>query len=388
MLGAVLCAQSITITSPNGGERWIKGSSHAITWNARDLPAGTFKITLWRGSTQLGVIATGLPGHRRSFDWTVGNLNGGSAAVGFDYSVKVKLQGKAVADDSDGVFRITRKSFQASPAGGGVAGLQAVPGTIPRQNIQLPPNPDLVPVSVSPVQENLKAGDQVEFSVTVQNKGTVASTRTFGTIHLQTHWAGRTGALGAGVPIPPIPPGENRRFQSEPVTLADNAGVPMGGDFTIWVKVDTEQRNNELSEENNQLKSSMSVQKRCDIFPPVVYGQNVSLPDQPIHIKNISVRKGDKVWVIANIEVPTTYFGNVFTPGKVLAKCTGFPDYIVPEQFVKRTDDGLYTRFRISFYRTWDTAGEKRVEIIADADNQIEEWKEFNNKGLLRVTVH
>ena len=103
-----LSAQTITVGHPNPGEQWQKGSSRDITWTASGISSGQFKITLYRGRTQLGVIATELNISTRSYRWTVGNFTDGSSAPeGEGYSVKVKLMGEPVADFSEGSFEIT-----------------------------------------------------------------------------------------------------------------------------------------------------------------------------------------------------------------------------------------------------------------------------------------
>jgi len=117
MLGAVLCAQSIVVKSPNGGEAWRKGTTHDITWDAAGISAGTFKITLWRGGANLGVIAANLTWDKRSFPWTVGTLAGGAALQGSGYSVKVRLQEQPVSDTSNGTFSITPEIQLANPPG-------------------------------------------------------------------------------------------------------------------------------------------------------------------------------------------------------------------------------------------------------------------------------
>lgn len=98
---------SITVTSPNGGEQWVKGSNRNITWSTSAITAGTYQVTVWRGGSNLGVVATGLPANQHSFPWTVGNLVGGSElSDGTGYTIKVRLQGEDANDFSDRPFEI------------------------------------------------------------------------------------------------------------------------------------------------------------------------------------------------------------------------------------------------------------------------------------------
>ncbi len=106
LLGSFVFAQTITVTSPNGGENWMKGSTHPITWNAAGITSGTFKITLWRGGSNLGVVASGIAASQRSFNWIAGNLESGSAAAGTDYKIRVKLQDRPIFDESQHPFSI------------------------------------------------------------------------------------------------------------------------------------------------------------------------------------------------------------------------------------------------------------------------------------------
>ena len=50
-------AGSITVTSPNGGERWQRGTSHTVTWDYSGSPGSTVKITLLKGGIEVGTIS-------------------------------------------------------------------------------------------------------------------------------------------------------------------------------------------------------------------------------------------------------------------------------------------------------------------------------------------
>src|SRR4029434_4217235 len=58
----------ITLTSPNGGETWVKGTTQTITWT--DNISGNVKIRLRNGSALAAIIATSTPSNG-SFAWTV-----------------------------------------------------------------------------------------------------------------------------------------------------------------------------------------------------------------------------------------------------------------------------------------------------------------------------
>jgi len=107
-LSFLLAAREITVTSPNGGESWVRGEIRNITWTAFGITAGTFQVTVWKGGSSQGVIATGLPVSQRSFNWIVGRLaTGAEVAAGSGYTIKVRLQGEETNDFSDAPFTIT-----------------------------------------------------------------------------------------------------------------------------------------------------------------------------------------------------------------------------------------------------------------------------------------
>ncbi|MDY0298132.1 MAG: hypothetical protein RB296_12530 [Acidobacteriota bacterium] len=118
LAGTLLVAQNVTLTSPNGGESWRKGTHHNITWMSSGIIAGTYQITLWRGGTSLGVVASGVPYTQNAFEWIVGKLvNAADAAAGPGYTIKLRLQGETPNDFSNNTFTIAPAFQQAGPAG-------------------------------------------------------------------------------------------------------------------------------------------------------------------------------------------------------------------------------------------------------------------------------
>ncbi len=110
-----LTAQSITVTSPNGGENLVMGHRYDITWNTTGITSGTYQVTVWRGDSNLGVVATGLPAGQHSFSWTVGDLaRGGEIPAGSGYTIKVRLQGEEANDFSDRPFTIVARAPSAA----------------------------------------------------------------------------------------------------------------------------------------------------------------------------------------------------------------------------------------------------------------------------------
>ncbi len=115
---SVAYSQSITVTSPNGGENWVKGTTHNITWTSSGITSGTFTVRLFDGTTSIGIIQAGIPctDGVHSIPWTVGNLaGGGTASPGSNFKIKVRQASLAPNDFSDAPFTI-------SESGGGPTG--------------------------------------------------------------------------------------------------------------------------------------------------------------------------------------------------------------------------------------------------------------------------
>jgi len=108
-LPGMLAAQgleSISVTSPNGGESWEHGSVQAITWTTQNMNTGSvsLKIELYKGGSFLQTVDNGVINDGVWGGWTIP----ASLEVGSDYKVKiVSLSDAAVNDLSDGDFSIT-----------------------------------------------------------------------------------------------------------------------------------------------------------------------------------------------------------------------------------------------------------------------------------------
>jgi len=90
----------ITVTSPNGGETWIKGTTQTITWT--DNISGNVKIRLLKGTALAAIIAASTA-NNGSFDWTVPT----SLGDGSNYKVEVlSLDDSSIRDRSDRPFTI------------------------------------------------------------------------------------------------------------------------------------------------------------------------------------------------------------------------------------------------------------------------------------------
>lgn len=101
-------AGCLTVKSPNGGEVLNLGFKHDITWTST-CPSGTkVKIILRKGSTRLGLIASGIPATDVKYNWTVGDYQGGTAPEGNDYKVVVKTMDNSHKDSSNNMFSMKK----------------------------------------------------------------------------------------------------------------------------------------------------------------------------------------------------------------------------------------------------------------------------------------
>lgn len=259
---------------------------------------------------------------------------------------------------------------------------------VEKQGIELIKKPDIVVTGVTPVPAELKAGDPVRFNVSFENRGNEVSQRSEGKVHFQTNYAGHHFSGEVKTMLPILSPGQSVTVLSEEGKLLTSYGAPAGGDYTLRMSADTINRIDEQNETNNLLTASMSVQRRLDFTVRDIAGENLDKPGSGIKLKKLSVNKGNRVYLMFEIRACERFFGNIPLPGKVVVKVTGFADWVVPAQFLKRSSDGVDTRYTFTLVRSWTTPGEKRITVHADVDNEVEESIEFNNTGLFIVDVY
>lgn len=114
-----IVATGITVASPNGGENWEPGSTHAISWTYHGNPGAAVKIELLKGGAVTSVLADGAPvgmDGAGSYSWLIPS----SQPAGSDYRIRVSAAGEsACAGASGGDFTIVRTDIDlASPVGG------------------------------------------------------------------------------------------------------------------------------------------------------------------------------------------------------------------------------------------------------------------------------
>jgi frataxin-like iron-binding protein CyaY len=101
--------KTLIVKSPNGGEEWAFDTYKNITWNTFGIK-NKLRILLYKNNKKVGLIKKGiLP--NASCLWKVGTFEGGVAAVGSDYKIKIVEQGGALTDMSDKTFSINNSNY-------------------------------------------------------------------------------------------------------------------------------------------------------------------------------------------------------------------------------------------------------------------------------------
>jgi archaellum component FlaF (FlaF/FlaG flagellin family) len=109
---------SITVTSPNGGEYWVMGSSHAITWTSAGV-SGTVIIDLYKGGSYYSHIDD-IPAVAGTCSWSISSMQ----ISGDDY--KVRIHQGSIGDYSDGNFAIEGYNTLSGRVWKGIYGLENV----------------------------------------------------------------------------------------------------------------------------------------------------------------------------------------------------------------------------------------------------------------------
>jgi hypothetical protein len=99
-------SQSITLTSPNGGESWTLGSTRNITWTVSGSLAGYVRLVLLKDGIWVGDIASGISTAAGTYSWNVGQHSRGTAAASGGYKIRVRHALRAIQDESDNPFTI------------------------------------------------------------------------------------------------------------------------------------------------------------------------------------------------------------------------------------------------------------------------------------------
>lgn len=111
-LSAAAFSQQFVVTSPKGGEKWLSGSQHNITWTFSNIPGNTpVKLLLFRDGTKVGTIAENVAigsNGAGTYLWHAGAYIGGTAS-GDGFQVRIRdMNNQFPYAMSPEIFSITR----------------------------------------------------------------------------------------------------------------------------------------------------------------------------------------------------------------------------------------------------------------------------------------
>jgi len=97
-----IAPEELAVTSPNGGESWVRGTVHGITWVTTGSSNAYVRIELLKGGELRRVIASSAL-NKGTYSWAIP----AALALGVDYSVRVtRTSGFRVGDSSDAYFSV------------------------------------------------------------------------------------------------------------------------------------------------------------------------------------------------------------------------------------------------------------------------------------------
>jgi FtsP/CotA-like multicopper oxidase with cupredoxin domain len=109
-----IVAPALTLTSPNGGESWLPGTTHTITWDGAG--AGPkVKLRLFKDGVFTGYYLTGEIDNNGSRNWKIPN----TLAPGTGYKIEVYTPDYAYSDQSDAPFEIATPVLNLTSPNGG-----------------------------------------------------------------------------------------------------------------------------------------------------------------------------------------------------------------------------------------------------------------------------
>ncbi len=105
-LKAVFTAtRALTVTSPDGGESWARGTTHTITWTSTGSLGAYVKIELLNGGIVNRIIASGTA-NDGSYSWRISSTQ----TIGTNYKIRIKSTAySSITDSSNSNFAIARR---------------------------------------------------------------------------------------------------------------------------------------------------------------------------------------------------------------------------------------------------------------------------------------
>ena len=110
-----LITPTITVISPNGGQSWVRGTTHAIKWTSTGSPGAYVKIELLKSGIVNKIIASSTA-NDGSYSWTISSTQ----TLGTDYKIRITSTSKpSITDSSNSNFAIVRGTLTVTSPNGG-----------------------------------------------------------------------------------------------------------------------------------------------------------------------------------------------------------------------------------------------------------------------------
>jgi len=110
-----IVAGTLTVKSPNGGEKWIRGTTHALTWSSSGSPGAYVKIELMKGGVLNKVIVSSTA-NDGSYSWTIPSTQ----TLGTDYKIRItSTTYSSISDSSNSNFAIVIGTLTVTSPNGG-----------------------------------------------------------------------------------------------------------------------------------------------------------------------------------------------------------------------------------------------------------------------------
>jgi hypothetical protein len=106
---------ALTVKSPNGGQKWIRGTTHTLTWSSSGSPGAYVKIELMKSGVLNKVIASSTA-NDGSYSWTIPSTQ----TLGTDYKIRItSTSNAAITDSSNSNFAIVAGTLTVTSPNGG-----------------------------------------------------------------------------------------------------------------------------------------------------------------------------------------------------------------------------------------------------------------------------
>jgi 5-hydroxyisourate hydrolase-like protein (transthyretin family) len=116
----------LTVASPNGGESWIRDTTHMLTWASTGSPGANVKIELLKAGVVNRVI-TSSTANDGSFSWAIPSTQ----TLGTDYKIRItSITNAAITDSSNANFAVTAGALTVTSPNGGQSWVRGTAHTI------------------------------------------------------------------------------------------------------------------------------------------------------------------------------------------------------------------------------------------------------------------